>query len=173
MPGENVWNKRVEVGGQKWEPKVRGQNESLKESSFFSLLFFSLCFFFLLLEKKKMQGENIWNKREKMGRQNGSQKWEGRVGVWRKTSSFFAFLFFSMVFFSFLFFEKKKMLRIFFWKIRLKAGTKSERAEWEFESKFPPFSWFFLLFLCVFCLLCVWEEENNGNVSSSSFVVVL
>jgi hypothetical protein len=28
------------------------------------------------------------------------------------------------------------------------------------------------LFFCVFWLLCVWEEEDNDNVLSSSFMVV-
>jgi hypothetical protein len=56
--------RKAETRGQKWEPKVKGQSESLKESSFHSLHFFSslwpfFFFFFLILEKKKMPGENV------------------------------------------------------------------------------------------------------------------
>jgi hypothetical protein len=65
MPGQSVWNKRAKAG-----PKVRRQNESLKESSFLSLhFFFSMVFFsFLLLEEKKMPRQSVWNKRAKSGR---------------------------------------------------------------------------------------------------------
>jgi hypothetical protein len=50
MLGESGWNKSAKAGRQKWEPKVRAQNRSLKVSSLLSLwFFFSLCSFSLLL----------------------------------------------------------------------------------------------------------------------------
>ncbi len=64
------------MGGQKRNLKVRGQNESLKESSFPFLYFFLfygfffLFFSFLLFEKKKCQ--------EKAFETEG-QKWEPKV----------------------------------------------------------------------------------------------
>jgi hypothetical protein len=54
MPRKSVWNKRVEMGRQKREPKVRGQNGNLKENSFPSLHFFySLWFFFSFAWEEK------------------------------------------------------------------------------------------------------------------------
>jgi hypothetical protein len=41
MPRKSVWNKRVKVGRQKREPKLRRPLGSLKEGSFLSLHFFS------------------------------------------------------------------------------------------------------------------------------------
>ncbi len=79
MQGKSVWNKRVEMRGQKRDPKLRGQRKSLKESSFLSLyFFFSLWFFFSLfsLEKKKMIGESVWNKKVKAGAKSERVKWE-------------------------------------------------------------------------------------------------
>jgi hypothetical protein len=29
------------------------------------------------------------------------------------------------------------------WNIMVEVGAKNERAEWELENMFPPFSWFF------------------------------
>jgi hypothetical protein len=58
---------------------------------------------------------------------------------------------------------------------KAKVVAKSERVEWKLKGKLPPFFWFFffLLFSCVFCLLYVWEEKDNDNVSSSFSMVVL
>jgi len=64
MPGENTSNENAKMEGQKQEPKVRGQSESLKISSlpslhiFSSLWFFFLCVFFLFYLKKKMLGKS-------------------------------------------------------------------------------------------------------------------
>ncbi len=133
--------------------------------------------FLLLLEKKKMLGENVWNKRAEMGRQKWKPKVRGQSGSLKESSlpslHFFYSLWFSFLFFFFLLLEKKKMLGESVWNKKVEVGAKSEKAEWELESKFPPFSWFFLLLFCVFCLLCVWKEEEDGNVLSSSFVMVL
>jgi hypothetical protein len=38
---------------------------------------------------------------------------------------------------------------------KVEVGAKSEKAKQEHESKLPPFSSFFLLFFCMFSLLCV------------------
>jgi hypothetical protein len=49
-------NKKVEAKGQKWEPKVRGQNKSFKVNSLPSLGFFCCflaCFISLCLRRKK------------------------------------------------------------------------------------------------------------------------
>ncbi len=104
---------------------------------------------------------------------SGSQKWKGRVGAWRRVPSLLCISFLSYGFF-FLMLEKKKMPRESIWNRRVEARAKSERAEWEFEGMLPPFSWFFFLFFShVFCLLCVWEKEDNDNVPLISSVVVL
>jgi hypothetical protein len=54
--------KALETKGQKQEPKMKGQSESLMPFfAFFFLLygfFFSLCFFSFLLLEKKMPGES-------------------------------------------------------------------------------------------------------------------
>jgi len=57
---------------------------------------------------------------------------------------------------------------------KAKVVAKSEKVERKLKGKLPPFFWFFfLLFSCVFCLLYVWEEEDNDNVFSSFYMVVL
>jgi hypothetical protein len=76
MLGEFFWNRRAEVRGQKQEHKVRRQSGSLKESSLPSLHFFFPVWFFFLLERKKMLGENVWNKRAKVGAKSERAKWE-------------------------------------------------------------------------------------------------
>ncbi len=158
MPKENFWNTRVEVEWQKQEPKVRGQNKSLKESSLPSLHFFLLYGFLLfsfvwkeedakrkLLKQKGRSG--MAEARAKSEREE--QELEGKL------LPFSAFLFFSMVFFYFLSLEKKKMPKENVWNKRVEAGAKSERAKHEFEGKLPPFSWFsFVNFLCVLSSLC-------------------
>jgi len=57
MSGESVWNRSAKTRGQKWEPKVKGENGNLKVSSLTSLGFFFccflVCFVFFVFEKKK------------------------------------------------------------------------------------------------------------------------
>jgi len=115
-----------------------------------------MVFFFpLLFEKKKMprrkhlkqKGRNRRPK-ARVKSERAEQEFEGKL------PPFFAFFFFYMVFFFFVFFfsflllEKKKMPRRKHLKQKgrnrtPKARIKSERAEQEFEGKFPPFSTFF------------------------------
>lgn len=71
------------------------------------------------------------------------------------------FFFLCLVLFSSAWEEEDAKKKV--WNRRVEAGAKTKRADGEFESKLPPFSCFFLLFSCVFCLLCVWEEEGDGK----------
>jgi len=141
MVFKSTWNERVEARGQKQEPKMKGQSESLKVNSFPSLhfvsflrFFFSLCFLsFLLLEKKKMPRESTWHGSAKAGAKSERAEWE----LESKLPPLCAYFFFSMVFFSLHFFffaweeenAKRKHLK---WKCkseRAKVGVKNEKAE--------------------------------------------
>ncbi len=111
-----------EIKGQKWEPKVRGQSGSLKESSlpslhfFPSLWFFFLCFLFFSstwkekdVRRKCLEGQK-WEPKARGQKWEGksrSQKWEGRVGAWRKAPSFL-YIFFLLYGFFFLFFYLRR-----------------------------------------------------------------
>ncbi len=88
---ESAWNKRVKTGGQKWEPKVRGQNKNLKVSSFFSLHFYSsLWFLFFSFAWKE---KDVMKKHLKQKGRSGSQKWEGLAEAWKKIPSLFCIFF--------------------------------------------------------------------------------
>ncbi len=88
---ESAWNKRVKTGGQKWEPKVRGQNKNLKVSSFFSLHFYSsLWFLFFSFAWKE---KDVTKKHLKQKGKSGSQKWEGLAEAWKKIPSLFCIIF--------------------------------------------------------------------------------
>jgi len=50
---------------------------------------------------------------------------------------------------------RKKCLKRKHRNRRAEAGAKRERVKQELEGKLPPFSWFFLLFPCVFRLVSV------------------
>jgi len=170
--GKNIRNKRVETRGQKWEPKVRRQNKSLKVSSFPSLHFFSslwffsfFFFFFLLLEKKKMQVENVWNKRVEAITKNERVEWELKG----KFLPYYTFFFFFMVFFFvFLFFSfawKEEMLGENIWNKRAKVGGQKQepkmRVEQELEGKLLPFSTFFFFSMVFFFLLLFFLLEKK------------
>ncbi len=114
-------------------------------------------------------------------------KWE----LEGKFPPLFAFIFFSMVF---LFFSstwkekdvKKKHLKQkgLKWEPKVKGRKRLKQKGLKREPKMKGQSeslkvisllslgFFFVGFLYV-CLFCVWEEEDNGNVSLSSFVVLL
>ncbi len=177
------------MGGQKWNPKLRGQNGSLKVGSlpslhiFSSLWFFSLCFFSLFKQKEKnARRKHLKQKCKSEKAKAGAKSEKVEQELEGKLPPFSTYFFFSMVFFPLcLFFfptwekkdARKKHLKQKCKNGKAKARAKSERAKWELESKLPPFFWFFLLFSCVFFLLCVWKEEDDDNVSSSFSVVVL
>ncbi len=158
--------KRVEIGGQKQEPKVRRQSDSLKVSFVPSLHFFSFLwffFFFSLLFKKK---KDVWRKCLKQKGRSKNQKWKGKTGIERKVPSFFCifFLLYGFFFPPFLLLEKKKMLGSI-WNKRveweIEAGAKSERVEREFEGKLPPFSafFFFYVFFSLFFFLLLEKKK--------------
>ncbi len=137
------------VRGQKWEPKMKGHNDSLNESSLPSLHFFSyLWLFFLFYFSFAWEKEDAKKKCLKQKGRSESQKWEGKVGAWRKAPSLISislllYGFFFLCFFPFLLLEKKKILKESVWNRRVQVGAKSERTKKELEGKLPPFSWFF------------------------------
>ncbi len=118
----------------------------------FSGFFFSLWFFFSyfpLLEKKKMLGKSVWNRRAEVRGQHGSLK----------ESSFASLHFFSSLwffFFSSTWKEEDAMRKLLKQKDRngkAKAGAKSEKAEWELEGKnlsFSTFLFFSMIFFSMF-----------------------
>ncbi len=158
--------------------KVREKGKLLPFSAFF--FFFMVFFFFVCFsppytweeedaKEKKLERQEIWGQKQKLEVRGQSES--------LKVTSFPSLHFFSSLWFFFLCFfplllRKKKMLRESVWKKRVEVGAKNEKVERELERKLLPFFWFFVLFFCVFWLLCVWEEEDNDNVLSSSFMVV-
>jgi hypothetical protein len=74
-----------------------------------------LCFFFLLFEKKKMLGENTWNKRAEVGAKNERENRK----LESKLLPLFAFFFFFMGFFFYVAFffllEEKTILKESAW----------------------------------------------------------
>ncbi len=153
------------------------------------MFLFSLFLFpFLMLEKKKMQGNNVWNKRAEMGGQKQDPKVREHSKSLKETYLPFLHFCFSLWFFFFVFFSstweekngRRKRNR------RVEAIAKSERIEWELKGKLLPFFWFFFLvffFLsfvffvlekkktitmcCRLFLYYYWNKKNNDNKLSS------
>ncbi len=89
-----------------------------------------------------------------------SQKWEGRAGVWRSTL-FLLFVFFLVVFLHVLSSMCSRRRR--WWRIVtvfFYGGVTAKKVT-------------AVTTICRHLLLCVRKEEDEGNVSSSSFVVML
>ncbi len=118
MPGESIWNKRVKTRAksQKVEEELERKLPPFSVIIFFvMIIFFFVLFSFLLLEKKKMSGENVWNKRVKAGAKSERVEQE----LEKKLPPVFAILFFRYGFFCcffvcfvFFVFKKKKMTRM-------------------------------------------------------------
>ncbi len=165
-------NKRVEVGtkSEKVEWELEGKLPPFSAFFFFSMIFF-LCFFFAFfcLRKRRCQKKMFETKGQNWEGKNGSQKWKGKVGAWKKVPSLFYIFFLFMVFLFFSSTWKEKDARRKHLKQKAKSGkvetgAKSERVEWELEGKLLPFSAFFFSDLWFsfssFFFSCAWEEEN-------------
>ncbi len=108
MPRESVWNRRVEARTKSENVERELKGKFLPFFAFFSYLwFFFLCVFFsfLMLEKKKMLGENVWNKRAKVGGQNQEPKMRGQSESLKESSlpSLHFFLLYGFFFLCFFF----------------------------------------------------------------------
>jgi len=109
MPRESVWNKRAEAEGQKGSQKWKGRTRTWKKAPSLLCIFFFLysCFFFSSTWEEKDARRKCLKQKGK----SGSQKREGKVGIWRWTPSFLLVFFccFLMCFVFFVFEKKKTM----------------------------------------------------------------
>ncbi len=157
--------------GKNRRPKVGAKSEWAKRNfkgklpSFFAF-FFPLWFSFFLLEKKKMLGEGVWNRKAEARGQKQKPKVRGHRRSLKESSFPFLHFFFLYVFFLFLLLEKKNMPRESIWNRRVEAGSKSKRAYQELEGKLPPFSTFLFfsmvfVFFVFFSFSFTWEEKDT------------
>jgi len=115
-----MWNTRLEEGEKldiermwKGKSKRNVSSQRRKVSSlpplhffFFLWFFFSLCFSFSssIWKEEDAKEKALETKGQKQEARSGSQKWEGKVGAWRKIPSFLYISFFLYGFFLICFF---------------------------------------------------------------------
>ncbi len=110
-----------------------------------------------LKEGGELNVEEMWRGESKKSASSQMQKWEKKSKLPPSSAFYFSLWFFlSLCFFFFLLLEKKKMAKRKCLKQkgrnkRPEVGSKSERAEWELEGKFFPFSSFYFSLWFFFC----------------------
>jgi len=190
---EGMWRgeRKRSASSQMQKRKRKGKFFPFSTFLFFSMVFFLCVFFFFsyVWEEKDAKRKHLKRKgrsrRAKVRAKNERAEWEleGKIPlfflpfVFTMVFFFFVFFFFFFFFLCFFFFfssiwkeenVKKKCLKRKGRNKRAKARAKNERAEHEFEGKFPPFFAFFFS-LCFFSFLLLEKKKMlresiwNGN----------